>query len=1075
MKKFVSVGIILFVFFIIMYACINISQINNNIAVSDFNSGNYKNALTKFKRAALFRKKDDIIKYNLANTNTRIYDYETAKNMYLDLLKEQNLPKELKSEIYFNLGNIECMYENFNEALENYYMALTINPEDKDIKYNIELIEYLNRPIVYNNEILTFPKQKIEEQIRFMDKEDAFKEKVSNCLKSDMYNIYDDYVKFKDNEEQSHKQLRELNINRKLDVQKALVKFYESSNQYLKNLSVNNDRELQKKLNVIKNKIDKNNKKIEKYELIKQIIIKGTNTKEKLANILKEIKYKDGLREVIALEEYDPLSDENIEKSINIITRDCLSLLNQIQYHCFLEQSSEVIKDLNNILKTLKNDNNGDKSIIKKQILQIVQFVVSVYGNNILLNCSLFDKYVNMAQRSDNEIFQDLQNNSLNSFIVELRRNNGYDLTYEKTIFYCKELYKYNMDISNMHLLLSSLNERDLYNINCLEYTKNILEQGGSLSSKDIMEIYEFLNFVMSAVSEYITQMKTQKQICSAIEISNNANIDTILNILSFKFCLNCIGLKNNDFENIKKSFSGFLNSFEEKENEAQQVKNDIKKQSEELKELENQILYTEQNKHLYVDIKSAIKILENKKNIKINNINKEEVNLIKNIESFIEDFVPKLYYQVSCFKRSIKNTEILLKNIINIDNFKQRFSIDRFFIENKDLETELANFERNKKYLLTSGFKKEMDNMYSTDNLISKSIYQKQKLDELLAEEQNISSQIEKLKTQSEQLLIDEKKELDMLENDLIEKQMAVVKYYITVENNDTRTSMARQILSSLYKGKYETEQMDSILNLDLENFEYSNFRNSILILYKTYMLQLRELNKLMFRMKVINSILELETISKLNSRIEFDKQYFGSRNVVSLTNELNSFKHHKNQKSKRDMKEIIAIFKENISSAQELKKRLNEYQKKKQKIEMENDKRQKNNILNNISILDNKIELLKEHIEYNDENLNSKEDIERMKEEIKNMQKEKNKLLNQLDKIKMKHYDENLDKIMESIVSSSDAILDNIDKDGTKDNTLYISKSSVRTILKQQSNKDKYIPKEDENQMQVEIKNDW
>ena len=139
MKKFVSIGIILFVFFLIIYTCINISQINNNIAVSDFNNGKYENALTKFKRAALFKNKDDIIKYNLASTNTRIYDYETAKNMYLDLLKEQNIPKELKSEIYFNLGNIECMYENFNEALENYYTALTINPEDKDIKYGTDI------------------------------------------------------------------------------------------------------------------------------------------------------------------------------------------------------------------------------------------------------------------------------------------------------------------------------------------------------------------------------------------------------------------------------------------------------------------------------------------------------------------------------------------------------------------------------------------------------------------------------------------------------------------------------------------------------------------------------------------------------------------------------------------------------------------------------------------------------------------------------------------------------------------------------------------------------------------------
>lgn len=1078
MKKFVSVGIILFVCFIAIYVYINISQINNNIAVSDFNRGNYENALSKFKRAAIFKNEEDIIKYNLANTNTKMYDYEAAKKTYLDLLEDQSVSQELKAEIYFNLGNIECMYENFDEALEYYYIALTINPEDKDIKYNIELVEYLSRPIVYNNEILILPKQKLSEQISLMEKENYFKDKISDSLESDVKDIYDEYIKFTDNEPLTHKYLHETNVKKKLNIQKALLSFNGSYNEYLKNLAVKNDKELQKKLNKIKEKINRNKKNIDNYEQLKLKIIKGTNTKEKLMKILSGIKYNDGLNEIVLLEKYNPLSEENEEKDINIVVRDCLHLLNQAQYYSFLEQNSEVLDDINNIVKLIVSDSSlRDADNIKEKLLQIINFMIYEYVGNIIADTSVFDEYLSMAQNYDNEILRELKNLSLSNFITELKNNNKYDLTYDKIIFYYKQLYKYNINIANIHLLLNSLIERDLYNINCIEYTQNVLEQTNVLTGKDIMEIYKFLNTILSSSMECSAQIKEQKQIYETIERDNNTAIDTIIKILSLKFYFNSINLKNKSFEEVKNSFIKFLDSFDKKEKTAQQTKHNMKELAKEVKELTAEISAVDNNKHMYADIKEAVRTLQEKKNITEDKLKETEIGLIKDIKSFIENFIPKLSQEITTFKNDIKNTEILLKNVVYIDEFEQKFAKDRFFIENKDLEVELNNFEQNKKYLLNSGLKKSAPNDYNTDSLVSKSIYQKQKLEDLLIEEKKVSEQIEELKSSSDSLLKKEKQELDMLERDLVDKQLSLVKYYITVENDNTKKSMTRQLMQSLYKEKYEAEKKDDIADLDLDNFEYSNFRNSILTLYKVYAFQLRELNKLMFRIKVINSILELEATAKLNKRIEFDKEYLGGKNVRVLTNELESFKQQKIQRNQQEMKEIITIFKENMSSAKELKERLVAYGKKQQKIKEDNNKMQQQNISRKIDILNNKISFLEEHMN-DDEQLNSQEDIEKMKEEIANAKKEKTRLIKFSEKMNKnaKQHDDKLDveKIMESIVQSSDIILDNIDKNGKRDDDS-LSRNDVNRILYQQSNKDKSLQKKNNNEQTQIVQNDW
>ena len=73
-------------------------------------------------------------------------------------------------------------------------------------------------------------------------------------------------------------------------------------------------------------------------------------------------------------------------------------------------------------------------------------------------------------------------------------------------------------------------------------------------------------------------------------------------------------------------------------------------------------------------------------------------------------------------------------------------------------------------------------------------------------------------------------------------------------------------------------------------------------------------------------------------------------------------------------------------------------------------------------------------------------------------------------------KQHDDKLDveKIMESIVQSSDIILDNIDKNGKRDDDS-LSRNDVNRILYQQSNKDKSLQKKNNNEQTQIVQNDW
>jgi tetratricopeptide (TPR) repeat protein len=55
------------------------------------------------------------------------------------MLLRNEINDAVKSEIYYNIGNIYFIYDDYDKALEYYKHSLFLNPKDTDAIYNTEL------------------------------------------------------------------------------------------------------------------------------------------------------------------------------------------------------------------------------------------------------------------------------------------------------------------------------------------------------------------------------------------------------------------------------------------------------------------------------------------------------------------------------------------------------------------------------------------------------------------------------------------------------------------------------------------------------------------------------------------------------------------------------------------------------------------------------------------------------------------------------------------------------------------------------------------------------------------------
>jgi len=109
---------------------------------SDITKGNYFYHQGKFKEAErLYSKaslKKEIANYNLGNALYKQKKFKESERMFNKIIT-QTKNKRLKEKACYNQGNSQFKQGNYQSAIKSYEMAIKLDPNDKEAKYNLLL------------------------------------------------------------------------------------------------------------------------------------------------------------------------------------------------------------------------------------------------------------------------------------------------------------------------------------------------------------------------------------------------------------------------------------------------------------------------------------------------------------------------------------------------------------------------------------------------------------------------------------------------------------------------------------------------------------------------------------------------------------------------------------------------------------------------------------------------------------------------------------------------------------------------------------------------------------------------
>jgi len=106
----------------------------------EFQAKRYESALEAYRRAQVKKPDQPDIRYNLGTTLYQVDQFQDAQKQLAQALTLAKA-KALKAEAWYNLGNADYRLGKFDEAIRAYRNALEINPNDRDAKYNLELLQ----------------------------------------------------------------------------------------------------------------------------------------------------------------------------------------------------------------------------------------------------------------------------------------------------------------------------------------------------------------------------------------------------------------------------------------------------------------------------------------------------------------------------------------------------------------------------------------------------------------------------------------------------------------------------------------------------------------------------------------------------------------------------------------------------------------------------------------------------------------------------------------------------------------------------------------------------------------------
>lgn len=110
----------------------------------------YNSAKEIYEKEKTKNPDDPALRYNLGTTLYQVDEFGQASQELENSIKVTQDPK-LKAKAYYNYGNTQYRLGKFDEAMDSYKKALELNPEDKDAKYNLELLQQKKGQFEKNN------------------------------------------------------------------------------------------------------------------------------------------------------------------------------------------------------------------------------------------------------------------------------------------------------------------------------------------------------------------------------------------------------------------------------------------------------------------------------------------------------------------------------------------------------------------------------------------------------------------------------------------------------------------------------------------------------------------------------------------------------------------------------------------------------------------------------------------------------------------------------------------------------------------------------------------------------------
>ena len=165
---------------VLFFLCLEII-LSQDKGIDYYNNQKFGDAKNYYESVILNNSSIPEAHFGKGASSYQLGDFDSAEKAFDQSLKSSN--NLIKSKAYYNLGNTSYKINKKEEAIAYYRKALELNPNDKDAKYNYELLKYQPDPPKEENQDQDKQEQEQQEQ-EHQEQEQQEQEQLSEEEKS---------------------------------------------------------------------------------------------------------------------------------------------------------------------------------------------------------------------------------------------------------------------------------------------------------------------------------------------------------------------------------------------------------------------------------------------------------------------------------------------------------------------------------------------------------------------------------------------------------------------------------------------------------------------------------------------------------------------------------------------------------------------------------------------------------------------------------------------------------------------------------------------------------------------------